>query len=413
MQSLFENNHIYSVIELWRAHIAPLRMVTKAGKRLCEHSYNPFAEMEQMRSLAAGLELLERLTRHYQKPEFGITETIIDGKKVKIQQETVLEKTFCKLLHFKKPRSVSQPKLLIMAPMSGHYATLLRGTVEGMLPHYDVYITDWVNAREVPMSDGKFDLDDFIDYSIEFMENLGPDVHVMAVCQPSVPVLAAVSIMAAEKNPKAPRSMVLIGGPIDTRHSPTEVNDLATEKSMYWFANNVISRVPYNYPGSMRRVYPGFLQLSGFMAMNLNRHIDQHMQLFNHLVEGDGDSIDSHKTFYNEYLSVMDLPAEFYVQTIATVFKYHYLPRGKMVSRDRKITPSAITKTALMAIEGERDDISGKGQTKAALRLCKSLSDDKKTYLYQKGVGHYGLFNGRKFCNEIVPAIKKFTDSAE
>lgn len=411
--SLFENSHIYSVLELYRAHITPFRMVAKAGKKYFEHPSNPLSTTEFGRSVAASFELFERLTRHYQKPEWGISCTKINGQSVPVSIENVIDKKFCNLLHFKKKGDFNLPKLLIVAPLSGHYATLLRGTVEGTLPYYDVYITDWVNAREVPLSEGRFDLDDYINYVIEFIEKIGSNLHVMGVCQPSVPVVAAVSIMSAQNHPQVPASMILIGGPIDTRHSPTEVNTVATERSMYWFNTNVISRVPVNYPGFMRRVYPGFLQLSGFMAMNLNRHIEQHVQLFNHLVEGDGESAAAHRKFYNEYLSVLDLPAEFYLQTIRTVFKEHSLPNGTMVSRGRKIDPSVITKTALLAIEGERDDISGKGQTEAALRLCKNIPEHRKQYIFQKDVGHYGLFNGKRFRDEIVPKIMDFTHRAE
>lgn len=408
MQSIFENNHMYSLMELHRAQIAPLRMLAKWAQNLHVHPFNPLSYTGYGRSLAASFELMERLTRHYGRPEWGITDTTIDGKNVKVDCSVVTSKTFCNLVNFKKQGNFNLPKMLIVAPMSGHYATLLRGTVEGMLPYFDVSITDWINAREIPSSKGNFNLDDYIDYVIEFIEKLSPDIHVMAVCQPSVPVMAAVSIMSAERNPHIPKSMTLIGGPIDTRHSPTEVNEMATERSMYWFASNVITRVPVNYPGFMRRVYPGFIQLSGFMAMNLNRHIEEHVKLFNHLVDGDGESADAHKKFYNEYLSVMDIPAEFYLQTIQTVFKDHALPQGNMKSRGRRVDPSRITKTALLAIEGEKDDISGVGQTKAAIKMCSGIPDNGKQYILQPGVGHYGLFNGRKFREIIVPEILEF-----
>lgn len=408
MQSMFENNHIYTFMEMHRAQIAPLRMLAHLGHDMNVHPYNPISYTNYGRSLAASFELMERLTRHYGKPEWGISETVVDGKPVKIDNIVVTAKDFCNLLHFKKQGNFNLPKMLIVAPMSGHYATLLRGTVEGMLPYFDVYITEWINAREIPMSKGEFTLDDYIDYVIEFIETLSPDINVMAVCQPSVPVMAAVSIMSAERNPNVPKSMTLIGGPIDTRHSPTEVNEMATERSMYWFATNVITRVPVNYPGVMRRVYPGFIQLSGFMAMNLNRHIEEHVKLFNHLVDGDGESADAHKKFYNEYLSVMDIPAEFYLQTIETVFKEHSLPQGSMKSRGRRVDPSRITKTALLTIEGEKDDISGVGQTKAAIKLCSGIPTHQKQYILQKGVGHYGLFNGRKFREIIVREILDF-----
>lgn len=407
---MFENSHIYSIVEMQRAQLLPFRAFSKVSKSVFDNQLNPMSYTTYGRFMSASFELLERLTRHYHKPEWDITSTMVDGHHVKVVTETVVDRTWCKLLHFRKRSKHNMPKLLIVAPMSGHYATLLRGTVEGMLPFYDVYITDWVNARTVPMSQGLFDLDDYINYVINFIDHIGSGVHVMAVCQPSVPVMAAVSIMAHENHPTVPGSMILIGGPIDTRHSPTEVNELATEKSMYWFATNVISRVPANYPGFMRRVYPGFIQLSGFMAMNLNRHIGEHIKLFNHLVEGDGENAEAHRKFYNEYLSVMDLPADFYLQTLKTVFKDHALPQGKMISRGRPVLPSQITKTGLLAIEGERDDISGIGQTKASISVCSSIPENRKQYILQREVGHYGLFNGRRFKEEIVPNIVEFTN---
>lgn len=408
----FDNSHIYTALEMQRAAAMPVNMAARMGKEAYNSLLNPLAYTEFGRSVAAGCELLERMTRHYLKPEFEIDSTIIDGKSYKVTERRVKKKTFCHLLNFKKNAlEKSQPPLLIVAPMSGHFATLLRGTVKALLPYYDIYITDWMNASDVPLSKGAFDLDDYINYVADFIRFIGKGVHVMGVCQPAVPVMAAVSLMSSEKDPLVPSSMILIGGPIDTRKNPTEVNQLAQNRSLEWFERNVISLVPINYPGFMRRVYPGFVQLTGFMTMNLDRHMEAHADLFNHLVEGDGDSADTHKEFYNEYLSVMDISAEFYLQTVKTVFQEHNLPKGTMVSRGRKIDPSAITKTAIMAIEGERDDISGKGQTKAALSLATNLPDDKKHYHLQKGVGHYGTFNGRRFCEQIVPAILKFTQA--
>jgi poly(3-hydroxybutyrate) depolymerase len=295
-----------------------------------------------------------------------------------------------------------------VAPLSGHYATLLRGTVEALLPHFEIYITDWADGREVPTQLGGFDLDDYIDYLIEFMEFLGPEIHTMAVCQPAVPLLAAVAIMADSTPAAAPASMTLIGGPVDTRKNPTEVNKLATKRSLEWFKSHVITRVPFNYPGFLRPVYPGFLQLSGFMTMNLDRHIGEHVKLFQHLVNGDGESAEAHKKFYNEYLSVLDLPAEFYLQTIEVVFQQHALPKGEWVSRGRHIDPSKITRTALLTLEGELDDISGVGQTQAAQTLCSGLKPTQKKHHLQPAVGHYGIFNGRKFRDLIVPIIKDF-----
>ena len=290
--------------------------------------------------------------------------------------------------------------------MSGHYATLLRGTVESMLPHYDTYITDWVDARSVPMSRGGFDLDDYVDYVTEFLQFLGPDTSVMAVCQPSVPVMASVALMNAAKDPCAPKTMILMGGPIDTRRNPTAVNNLAQEKGVEWFRKNVIMKVPAPHAGMMRDVYPGFLQLGGFMTMNLDRHIDAHRELFWHLVEGDGDSAEKHRDFYDEYMSVMDLTAEFYLQTVEKVFVSHDLPKGTLTHRNTLVDCSKITRTALMTIEGERDDISGIGQTKAALTLATNLAESRKKYLLAPEVGHYGIFNGSKWREFIAPVLE-------
>lgn len=403
-----ENTPLYQLHEWQHQMIAPLSMMARFSKWFNHNPLNPLSYTPVGRNIAAGSELFERITRRYGKPEFGITEVKVAGKTVPVHEEVAHEAAFCNLIRFKKSTTAKQPKLLIVAPMSGHYATLLRGTVQDLLPHSDVYITDWLDMRDVPVYEGKFDLDDYIQYVINYLRMMGPEVHVLAVCQPAVPVMAAVSIMAANKDPKAPRSMTLIGGPIDTREAPTEVNRTAKERPLEWFEQHVITRVPANYPGFMRRVYPGFIQLSGFISMNLDRHIDAHLELFNHLVEGDGESVETHKKFYNEYLSVMDISAEFYLQTIDVVFQRHALPRGDMKWRGQKVDPSAITKTALLTLEGEKDDISGVGQTKAAHKLCTNLPASKQQYYMQKGVGHYGIFNGRRFREHVVPVIVKF-----
>lgn len=411
MLSYYSNSHIYTAHELQRASMAPMHLAAKIGINFYNHSCNPMAYTDFGRKMAASCSLLERMTRRFSKPDFNIDDIEIDGKIYKVREKALRRRTFCRLLNFeKKGFSKKQEKLLLVAPMSGHYATLLRGTVRGLLPYYDIYITDWSNSQDVPMTKGKFDLDDYIDYVINFIEIMGESSNVVAVCQPAVPVLAAVSIMSSKKNKKVPKSMVLMGGPIDTRKNPTKVNKLAEVKSLDWFKNTVVSRVPMNYDGFMRPVYPGFVQLSGFMTMNLEKHVEAHNNLFDHLVEGDGESIDVHKKFYNEYLSVMDIPAEFYLQTVKTVFKDHSLPKGEMVSRGRKIILSDINKTALLTIEGERDDISGRGQTKAALNLCSSIPNDKKKHFEVKGAGHYGIFNGRKFLNNVVPQVRNFID---
>lgn len=352
--------------------------------------------------------MVERITARYAKPIFGLTHTTVDGKSVEIIEEVVEERPFCRLLHFRKPEGIKQPRLLLVAPMSGHHATLLRGTVEAMLPFTDVYITDWTDARLVPTFEGEFTLEDYISHTIHYLKMLGPDVHVMAVCQPSVPVLIAAAVMNEAQDAASPRSMILIGGPIDTRENPTKVNILAQEHSRDWFESRMITRVPFNYPGFMRRVYPGFMQLTSFISLNLDRHIKAHADLFNHLVVGDGDSAAAHRKFYDEYLSVADLPAEFYLDSIVEVFQKHSLPKGEFEYQGRAVNPGAITETALLTLEGELDDISGVGQTQAAQKLCVNLAAAKKKHHLQPGVGHYGIFNGRKFKEHVVPIIVDF-----
>lgn len=410
MASIFENAGLYSLKEMHHAGLAPTRMMANAAKHMFNNPMNPLSYTGVGRQMAAAGELVERITQNYPKPEFGLTHTNIAGKHVDVWEEIVVEKAFCNLLHFKRSGKHSDAKLLIVAPMSGHYATLLRGTVEAMLPHHDVYITDWKNAREVPLYKGDFDLNTYIDYVIEFLHTLGAGTHTMAVCQPSVPLLAAVALMNDAKDPCAPPTMTLMGGPVDTRKAPTKVNQFSKEHPLEWFENNVVTRVPLNYPGFMRRVYPGFLQLAGFMSMNFERHAGEHAKLFNHLVQGDGDAANSHRTFYNEYLAVADLPAEFYLQTIEEVFHRHSLPDGKLFHYDTRVNPKAITKTAILAIEGELDDISGLGQTKAALEIATSLADSKKKYHMAAGVGHYGIFNGRKYREQIRPVISAWIE---
>jgi poly(3-hydroxybutyrate) depolymerase len=403
-----ENSHLYNLHEMHYAAIAPFKMFASASKAMHKNPFNPLTYTTYGKSIAAASELVERVTHRYGKPDFGITHTSVNGKQVDILQETVESKPFCDLIHFKKDSKVKQPKLLVVAPMSGHHSTLLRGTVEALLPHADVYITDWKDGRNVSMTYGEFSLEDYISYTMDFTRTIGEGVHMLAICQPSVPVMAAVSIMNEAKDPYTPLSMTLIGGPIDTRINPTKVNALAEQKPLEWFKQNVITRVPFNYPGFMRRVYPGFLQLTGFMSLDMNRHINAHKDLFKHLVAGDGDSANAHKKFYNEYLSVCDLPAEFYLDCIEQVFQKHLLPKGEFEYEGRRIDTQAITKTALLTLEGELDDISGVGQTEAAQTLCSSLSNDMRHHHMQKGVGHYGIFNGRKFREHVVPIISDF-----
>ena len=401
----------YHLYEFNHAAMSPVRATADMTRLYFQNPLNPLTHTPLGRSVAAGCELVERMTRRYGKPEFGLTETTVSGMKVPVREEIVWSKPFCNLLHFDRKtgaRTRNDPRILMIAPMSGHYATLLRSTVETMLPTADIYITDWIDARMVPITEGRFDLDDYIDYIIEMLHFLGPDTHLMAVCQPSVPALAAVAVMEAHNDPMAPASMTLMGGPIDTRINPTAVNDLAERKSISWFERNVIMKVPFPQPGFMRDVYPGFLQLSGFMSMNLDRHMSAHHEFFNHLVDGDGDSAEKHREFYDEYLAVMDLTAEFYLQTVETVFITHALPKGEFRHRGEVVDCRAIRRTALLTVEGEKDDITGRGQTKAAHDLCVNLSPEMQAHYLQPDVGHYGVFNGSRFRAEIAPRILDF-----
>ncbi|WP_371348506.1 polyhydroxyalkanoate depolymerase [Ancylobacter sp. IITR112] len=403
---------MYWMFELGHAALDPLRVMADAGRLFYRNPANPLSHTGFGKTMSASLEMFERTTRRYGKPEWGIDEVSVGGVSVPVEIETVWERPFCKLLHFRrdfaqKPRR-PQPRMVIVAPLSGHYATLLRGTVQTLLTNHDVYITDWVDARNVPVSEGPFSLDDYIDYVIDIFHHLGGGVHALAVCQPAVPVLAAVARMEEMGDPDVPASMVLMGGPIDTRESPTAVNHFAEERGIEWFQRNVITTVPWPNAGVMRQVYPGFLQLHGFMAMNLERHLKAHADMFGHLVKGDGDSAAKHREFYDEYLSVMDLPAEYYLQTLQTVFIDHALPRGLMTHRGARVDPSKIRNVALLTVEGENDDISGIGQTRAAQTLCSGLADDMKAHYLQPTVGHYGVFNGSRFRAEIAPRISDF-----
>jgi poly(3-hydroxybutyrate) depolymerase len=403
---------LYWFYEMSHAALNPSRAWADATRLFFKNPVNPLYYTTFGKSIAAACELFERSTRRYGRPDWRISSTLVGGERVPVHISTVWERPFCRLIHFERvfehrPRR-PQPRLLFVAPVSGHYATLLRGTVEAFLPNHDVYITDWSDARMVPMSEGSFDLDDYIDYLISMLHALGGDTHVVAVCQPAVPVMAAVALMEADDDPYAPISMVLMGGPIDTRINPTVVNTLAERRGIDWFRRNVITKVPFPNPGFMRDVYPGFLQLNGFVSMNLDRHIEAHRELFQHLVRGDGDSAQKHREFYDEYLAVMDLAAEYYLQTVETVFVRHALPRGEMTHRGQPVDPSRIKRVALLTIEGELDDISGVGQTEAAHRLCVNIPAERQAHWLQQGVGHYGVFNGSRFRSEIAPRIADF-----
>jgi poly(3-hydroxybutyrate) depolymerase len=402
---------LYAWLEMQHTAFAPLRIAIGGTRALLNTPLNPIGQTLFGRSMSAACELFERATRRYKKPAWNVHAKSDDGEEIAVEPIVVWRKPFCKLLHFERSISQRYPKLLIVAPMSGHHATLLRGTVERFLPSHDVYVTDWVDARLVPLSEGLFDLDDYIDYVIAMLHHLGADTHVIAVCQPAVPVLAAVSLMEEDNDPSAPLSMTLMGGPIDPCANPTAVNRLAHRKGIEWFARHAIHRVPASYPGAGRRVYPGFAQLAGFVSLNFERHVSAHQALFMNLVRGDSESARRHREFYDEYLAVMDITAEFYLQTVDTVFIKHALSEGAMLHRGRPVRPEYIRRVALLTVEGEKDDITGAGQTEAAHRLCSAIPADWKMHYVQKGVGHYGVFNGARFRDEIAPRIAQFLRS--
>lgn len=404
---------LYDAYEVQKSMFAGASAMANFGAGVLQNPSNPFAYFGGGPILASALEVFAHAAAPRGKPEFGLDHTIIDGREVAVVEQVALRLPFGQLKRFARQGVEHGPKLLIVAPMSGHYATLLRGTVERMLPFADVYITDWRDAKLVPAADGKFDLDDYIDYLIAFLEHIGPNegaggTHMLAVCQPSVPCYAVACLMEADKHPCRPRTLTMMGGPIDTREAPTAVNTLATKRPHAWFEQNVIATVPMTYPGAGRKVYPGFLQLAGFMSMNLGSHMISHWEMFKHLVQGDGESADATKDFYEEYRSVCDMTAEFYLQTIDVVFQRHAIANGSYMHRGRLVDPGAITDMALLAIEGERDDISGLGQTKAALTLAANLPEKKKRYYMAEGAGHYGIFNGSKWRTKIAPVVEEW-----
>lgn len=412
---------LYTAYEIAYAAIAPARVAAGLGAKFWRSPLNPAAASWMGRSTAAALDVFENVLRRYPKPQWDIDATTINGRQVPLSIEAAAREDFCTLLHFARDKEAlaeakgdasPDPKVLIVAPLSGHFATLLRGTVEAMLSDHDVYITDWLDARHVPLSCGRFDLNDYIDYLIGFMRTIGPDVHAMAVCQPGPALLSAASIMAEDGDPCRPLSMTIMGSPIDTRRSPTMPNKLSQERPFHWFEQNMIYTVPAPYAGVMRRVYPGFVQLYSFLSMNSDRHMNAHYDYFQHLVEGDGDSAEKHRRFYDEYLSVLDMTEEFYLQTIREVFQEHTLAEGKAMHRGRRIKPEAITDIALMTVEGEKDDISGIGQTQAAHDLCVNIPAGLQFDYIQPDVGHYGVFNGSRWRNEIQPKVAKFMQMA-
>ncbi|ODU29683.1 polyhydroxyalkanoate depolymerase [Sphingopyxis sp. SCN 67-31] len=399
---------LYQAFDLQKSWLAGASALATAGAQAIQHPANPLGYFGGSPMFASALEVFAHAAAPRGKPAFDLYETVVDGEAVRMSEAIEARKPFGQLKHFKHKGAKGAPKLLIVAPMSGHYATLLRGTVERMLPDHDVWITDWRDARNVPLTAGRFDLDDYVDYLIDWLGHIGPGAHMLAVCQPSVPCLAAAAVMAADGHKCRPKTLTMMGGPIDTRKAPTAVNQHATTRPHAWFQENVIATVPAYYPGAGRRVYPGFLQLAGFMSMNLGNHMMSHWEMFKHLVDGDGESADKTKEFYDEYRSVCDMTAEFYLQTVDAVFQRHLLPKGEMEHRGRKVDLTAIEDIAMLAIEGERDDISGIGQTRAALTLAKSLPAERKKYLMAKGVGHYGIFNGRKWREEIAPVVEQW-----
>jgi len=405
---------LYHLHELQRRRMNPLSVWAQATSELFSSPYSPLAYTPMSRRLAAGYDLLHRLGKHYTKPEFGLSPTTINGTAVPVVEEVDVEKPFCRLLHFRRElngrlaKRPADPRVLIVAPLSGHHATLLRDTVRAMLREHDVWITDWIDARLVPVSAGPFHLDDYVDYVREFITFLGPSVHVISVCQPTVPVLAAVSLMASDDDPHLPRSMTMMGGPIDTRSSPTQVNALATRKNHGWFENNVVFTVPSSHPGYLRKVYPGFLQHAGFVAMNPDRHLNSHWDYYMDLVKGDLDDVAAHRAFYDEYNAVIDLPAEYYLDTIRVVFQEHRLPKGTWVVHGKRVRPQDIRTVALFTVEGELDDISGSGQTQAAHDLCSAIPKNMKQHLTAEGAGHYGIFSGRRWREMIYPRIRDF-----
>lgn len=408
------NELMYLLYDLQHAMLTPARLGAEALRNFYRSPGNPISYTSAGRTLSAYAEMFERMTRRFGKPDFNLPYTMIGNRQIEVREEIVCDAPFGSLLHFKRATRRNDPKVLLVAPMSGHFATLLRGTVEALLPHHDVYITDWKDTRQVPLSDGRFNLDDYIAYLRDFMTYLGPDTHVIAVCQPAPPVFAAIALMEAENNPNTPRSMTLMGGPIDPRISKTKVTELAETRPLSWFKETVTMNVPAYYPGGNRRVYPGFVQLGGFMSMNLDRHVGSHLDFFHHLVAGDGDSAEAHRKFYNEYLSVMDLNADFYLQTVETIFQKHSLPKGEMIWTDpatgqpSPVDPRAIRKTAILTVEGELDDISAHGQTTAAHTITPDLPADLHFHHFQEDVGHYGIFNGRRWRTQIMPRIRHF-----
>ena len=388
---------LYGLFEAQHTVLAPFRLMAELSRGWFGHPFSPFSFFPMSRRVAASSDLFLRVTERYEKPKWDLPQA---------QIEVALHKPFCKLIHFKQS-TPKKHKVLVVAPLSGHHATLVRDTVRTLLADHDVWVTDWVDARMVPLTEGPFHLDDYVDYVREWITLLSPNLHVISVCQPTVPVLAAVSLLAFRKE-CSPSSMVMMGGPIDARRSPTAVNNLARVKPFSWFEQNLIHRVPPKYPGYSRQVYPGFLQHMGFVGMNPDRHLNAHWEYYNHLLQGDGESADAHRRFYDEYNAVLDMPAEYYLDTVKTVFQDFALPNGRMLVHGELVRPQAIKQTALLTVEGEFDDISGNGQTEAAHALCLNIPRDRREHFLAPGVGHYGIFSGRRWREMIYPRVRDF-----
>ena len=406
---------LYQLYESQRALLSPFSEFASASAKLYSHPLSPFTHTPMAHRVSAGLDLMHRLSKEYEKPAFGINMVKVQGTDVAVQEQVAIEKPFCRLLRFKRftddlpllSAMKEQPSVLVVAPLSGHHSTLLRETVRALLVDHKVFITDWTDARMVPLEAGPFHLDDYIFYVQEFIRHIGPEVNVISVCQPTVPVLAAVSLLASQGE-FTPRTLTMMGGPIDARKSPTAVNNLAMNKSYEWFENNVIYRVPVNYPGNGRRVYPGFLQHTGFIAMNPDRHLKSHYDYFNDLMRGEDESADFHRSFYDEYNAVLDMPAEYYLDTIKTVFQDFALVNGTWTVDGQLVRPQDIKTSALLTIEGELDDISGAGQTKAAHDLCTGIPKSRQFHYDVEGAGHYGIFSGRRWREKVYPEVRDF-----
>jgi polyhydroxyalkanoate depolymerase len=404
---------IYQLYQAQSDMIEPLRAMARMAVDQLSHIRSHYFDNTVTRRLGAAYEIMSRTGLSHERPAYGIDTVRLGNRAVAVVEEAADVTPFCTLLHFRKPEAPPQARVLLVAPLSGHFATLLRDTVQTMLPEHDVYLTDWHNARDVATSHGRFGLDEYIEHLIRFLEKLGPGAHIVAICQPAVPALAAAALMAQDGNPAQPRSMTLMAGPIDARVNPTEVNDFATGRPLQWFEANLIGFVPFRFAGAFRRVYPGFLQLAGFMNMNLDRHLNSFSDLYQHLVKGETGKAEAIESFYREYFAVMDLPAEFYLETVAKIFQDHELPQGKLTCRGRLVDPGAIRRTALFTIEGERDDICAVGQTLAAHDLCTGIRPYRKRHHVQTGVGHYGVFAGKKWHNEIYPQLRDFIHESE